>query len=234
MMLALMLALPAMADGDEQQGPTVVAKGLDNPRGLAIADDGSIYVAEAGKGGDGPCVKGPEGGEECYGYTGAVTRISAGSQERVATGLPLRAAEGGNSASGPHDVAFQGDDWYTIVGPGALEIRSKLGDDTVVGHIVHLKGGDDYKSFADVAAYEAEANPDGDALESNPYSIVSLSDGGFVVADAAANALFKVSAGGDVSTLAVFPERPVTGPDGMEMPMDSVPNAVTVGPDGNY
>jgi glucose/arabinose dehydrogenase len=34
----------------------VVASGLDNPRGLDIGHWGQIYVAEAGRGGDGPCV----------------------------------------------------------------------------------------------------------------------------------------------------------------------------------
>jgi hypothetical protein len=35
---------------------TVVMKELDNPRGLAFGDDGALYVAEAGRGGSGPCI----------------------------------------------------------------------------------------------------------------------------------------------------------------------------------
>ena len=35
--------------------PTVIADGLDNPRGLTFAPDGTLYVAEAGQGGAGPC-----------------------------------------------------------------------------------------------------------------------------------------------------------------------------------
>ena len=35
--------------------PTVVMQGLDNPRGLAFGPEGALYVAEAGRGGDGPC-----------------------------------------------------------------------------------------------------------------------------------------------------------------------------------
>ena len=41
---------------------TVVMSGLDNPRGLAFAPNGALYVAEAGRGGDGPCVVNAEHG----------------------------------------------------------------------------------------------------------------------------------------------------------------------------
>src|ERR687898_508357 len=51
---------------------TVVMSGLDNPRGLAFGPQGALYVAEAGRGGDGPCFF-LRGGTRCYGATGAVS-----------------------------------------------------------------------------------------------------------------------------------------------------------------
>ena len=36
-----------------QLGVATVMSGLDNPRGLAIGPEGALYVAEAGRGGDG-------------------------------------------------------------------------------------------------------------------------------------------------------------------------------------
>src|SRR5690606_24356665 len=56
----------------EPEPPFVpVAAELNNPRGMTIGPDGAIYVAEAGAGGDGPCLPNPEGeGEVCYGPTG--------------------------------------------------------------------------------------------------------------------------------------------------------------------
>ena len=104
-------ASPAAAEPPLPPGFTSVAAGLDNARGLAFGPDGVLYVAEAGHVGEGPCVQGPEGGRECYGTAGAITRIDleAGTQERVVDGLRSRAAEDGSQATGPHDVAFQGD-----------------------------------------------------------------------------------------------------------------------------
>jgi hypothetical protein len=73
---------------------TVIASGLDNPRGLAI-DGGAIYVAEAGKGGTGPCGIAAGGDSVCLGLTGAVTRIAQGKQERIVSGLPSVAGPSG-------------------------------------------------------------------------------------------------------------------------------------------
>ncbi len=49
--LLLVTASPALANRDAL---TIVASGLDNPRGLGIGIAGTVYVAEAGRGGDGP------------------------------------------------------------------------------------------------------------------------------------------------------------------------------------
>src|SRR4029453_8827905 len=64
-------------------GLTVVADGLDNPRGIGFGPGGALYVAESGSGGSGPCIQSPEGGEACFGRAGAVTRITKRSQRRV-------------------------------------------------------------------------------------------------------------------------------------------------------
>jgi hypothetical protein len=86
----------------------VIARGLSNPRGLAFAPDGALYVAEAGKGGNGACAELAEG-PACYGETGAVLRIDlSGKKEpaRVLRNLPSLAGEGGFGATGPQAVAF--------------------------------------------------------------------------------------------------------------------------------
>src|SRR5262249_39816647 len=61
---------------------TVVMSGLDYPCGLAFGPDGALYVAEAGRGGDGPCANG-----FCVGASGAVNRLWRGEQKRTQPGI---------------------------------------------------------------------------------------------------------------------------------------------------
>jgi hypothetical protein len=85
----------------------VIASGLNNPRGLAMAGDGTLYVAEAGNGGDGPCVPAGLGNPHCYGPTGSITRIDTnGDQERIVTGLPSIADQTFTAPQAPGDEAL--------------------------------------------------------------------------------------------------------------------------------
>ena len=52
-------------------------------------------------------------------------------------------------------------------------------------------------------------------IDSNPYAIERI-DGGYLVADAGANALLHVADDGTISTVAVFPNRMVEFPPGSE------------------
>src|SRR5262245_43635041 len=108
--------LPARTPLQARATLTVVAQGLNNPRGLNFAPEGGLYVAEAGTGGAGPCIINSNNQFVCYGTTGSITRITLGaspSQTRVVTDLPSLAAPpgatgAGAAALGPHDVEFQG------------------------------------------------------------------------------------------------------------------------------
>ena len=97
LVLAALLALGGVSSA-HQNRLKVVASGLDNPRGLDIGRFGAIYVAEAGRGGNGPCIELAEG-PQCAGATGAITRIWHGKQRRVVTRLPSLA--GPWTATGP-------------------------------------------------------------------------------------------------------------------------------------
>lgn len=205
------------------QTVTVVMSGLDNPRGLAFGPEGALYVVEAGRGGGGPCHV-----NRCYGETGALTRLWRGIQTRVATGLPSTIDSGGG-VTGPHDVSFQGRGGaYVTVGLGAdPAVRAGFGPvGTLLGTLVHIAASGQWGVVADVSAYETLANPAGGAIDTNPYGVFA-EPGARIVADAGANALLRVGANGTISTLAVFPSRPARS-------TDSVPTAVTVGPDGAY
>src|SRR5690349_20723392 len=120
---------------------TTVASGLANPRGLNFGPDGALYVAEAGSGGNGPCILGSDGLKKCYGTTGGVRKIDLGSTgpfPRVVDNLPSIAAlpntPGAGIATGPHDVDFQGlGNGYVTIGLGAAPALRKAGDFASVG-----------------------------------------------------------------------------------------------------
>lgn len=218
----------------------VVATGLDNPRGLAFGPDGSLWVAESGRGGPGPCFPGPEG-EACLGSSGAVTRIANGRQQRVVTGLPSLAAPDGTAAIGPSDVAPHAQGVDAIIGLGAdPAVRAGLGQaGRYLGHLIHIMPNGQWMSEADVAGYETTDNPEPSAVDSNPYSVIRVS-GGNVVADAGGNDLLWVDDDGSIQAIAIFPNRPVMPPPfldlppGAMIPMNAVPTTVRMGPDGAY
>jgi glucose/arabinose dehydrogenase len=84
---------------------------------------------------------------------------------------------------------------------------------------------------ADIAGFEANANPDGCLPDSNPHS-VTTKWGRAYVADAGGNSLLKVSRHGEISTTAVFPDQRVDAPPGLPPMAQAVPTSVVVGPDG--
>ena len=98
---------PRRAGRGARPGVEVVASGLDNPRGLDLAD-GTLWVTEAGRGGAGPCVPGPEGTPVCFGLSGALTAVDlqGHTQTRVLKDLPSLANPDGSSATGPSDISF--------------------------------------------------------------------------------------------------------------------------------
>lgn len=231
-------------------GPVVVATGLDNPRQLSF-DDGDLYVAEAGTGGTEACQPGPEGGDVCFGQTGAVTRVDRWGQRRVLEGLPSIAAPDGSAAIGPSDVSVD-DGWYAVLvglgadpsartAPGAPAYAPLLG--TLLGGRLeggHGRGSADRRHdsaprvLADVSAHETAANPDGAQVDSNPVGLFRAR-GGWIVADAGGNDVVRVNRGGRVATLGVFPTRLVPPPPFLppgDIPMDAVPTSAVRGPDG--
>lgn len=225
-----------------QEGPfEVVADGLNNPRHLTFDEDGALYVAEAGFGGDSPCVNGPEG-NVCLGPSGSVTRVVGDSQTRITDDLySLAHPEDGSSAIGPHDVALDGDgNLFAVVGLGANPASRGQGkplgaNGLNLGQLAQVNPNGSWNNVVDVAGYEGTNNPDEGEPDSNPYGVLAVEDG-FVVADAGGNDLVHINDEGTITTLAVFPDRMVEFPpnSGQEIPMQAVPTSVVVGPDGDY
>jgi len=222
--VALLLSTLALS-----AAPTVevIMRNLDNPRGLALGPEGGLYVAEAGRGGAGPCQT-LRGALQCYGPTGGVTRLWGGHQERVITGLPSQVDPAGQ-ALGPQDISFQGRGgaFITVGFGGEPSLRSRFGPGgEIFGTLIHAPASGNWKVIADISDYEAKANPAGGIIDTNPFGILA-EPSSRVITDAGGNDLLRIEANGKISTIATFPSRPARS-------TDAVPTGFTVGPDGAY
>ncbi len=164
--------------------PRVIATGLLGPRGLAFAPDGSLYVAEAGLGGDrltvGDCrqIPGPVG-PYSGGMTGRISRVGPdGSRSTVADGLPSSRSrpEVGESVSGVADVALVDGDLYALIsGAGCSHGLA----DTTNG--IYRVAGGRAGLVADLGAYRssttvADPDPGDDEYDGTWYSM-AVADG---------------------------------------------------------
>lgn len=244
--LAAVLAaalVPGIAAADSHV--SVVASGLNNPRGIAIGPDGRIYVAEAGTGGAGPCITGGEGETVCLGATGAIARVKWGHVTRVVTGLPSLAGADGSAAIGPHKLSFgsHGSLYVTIGLGGSPEDRSALGaGGRRLGTLVkvNVKYGS-VRRVADLAAYEEKRNPDqgdpGSEVDSNPYGILATPFGVYST-DAGGNDLLFTDHRGHTRTVAVLHATMVDAPPflglppGTQISLQAVPTGVARGSHG--
>jgi len=239
-MLAALVAAPALHAAPQAE---VIATGLNNPRGLAFAPNGQLYVTEAGSGGNGRCLVLGDGRTACYGETGAVTRVDPRgivAPKRVITGLPSLAAQpDGFGGTGPQAIAFSARGEAGIAMGFGAEAPARNG----VGRKAWLFGRVLQASLryglngADIAAYEFANNPVPGGADSNPNGVAIVA-GRTVVADAGANAVFGIAANHTITTLAALPARMVPAPPalalppGATIPMQSVPTTIVDGKDG--
>ena len=250
--LLLLAALALAPAAGAASAVTEIADGLDSPRHLAFGSSGDLFVAEAGRGGTGPCFMGGEG-PACMGASGAVTRISKkGKQSRIATGLASYANTPTNeNAIGPHGITVLGARQVYVTNGGPTNpsdangtiLRETLAQQNPVadlfGRLLRVKVNGKIRKVADIWDFERDVNPDktvgNPAIDSNPVDVLHRK-GRFVVADAGGNALDVVKRKGKVSNLALFPNRPgVPGPaPGSLIDMQAVPTSVVLGPDGSY
>ena len=240
LVVPVVLALAAALGSPAWAAPAkvdVVARSLDAPRHLAFGARGDLFVAEAGRGGSGPCFVAGEG-PACMGASGAVTEIDRrGHQFRIVQGLasfantvpdpnPMGVTP---NPIGPHGITVLGADQVFVTNGGPTEPKVTANGPTIsrdtlaaqnpaanlFGRLLWIKHHGRVRSIADIWAFERDVNPDAGvgnpAVDSNAVDVL-FDRGHFVIADAGGNAIDRASFFGRVSNLAVFPNRTVPNP----------------------
>lgn len=233
LMLAAMLLLtrnPATAqDATPQTAPAAspgpagisfIASGLTNPRGFTWGPDGTLYLAQAGNGGQHLDVK-LEGFTAVSGPTASVVKITNGCINPVAEGIHSVLWSEAGWIWGAMDVEFLNGDLYVLVsggGPswgtpdqvtgiyrvnadGTLTLAGDIGQ-WLAGHQPTLVAPD----YAGRDGSELDMEPDGNAF------VVSVADSGQII---------KVVPDGEISLLADLSEQ------------HPVPTGLAVDADGN-
>ena len=191
---------------------TVVASGLNNPRGLAFGPGGTLYVAEGGAGGTestkGQCTQVvPPIGPYTGGFTASISRISRqGTRTVMASGLPSSQTSAPMGfVSGVADVAFQSGGKLFALLAGAGCSHGLKGTSNEIAR-VHENGS--VTTVANLSAFLAAhpvANPDKADFEPDGtwYSFVTAGRG-FYAVEPNHQELDKISGNGHVSRVIDF------------------------------
>lgn len=197
---------PAVASADPS-GPEVVVSGLNNPRQLSLVHT-KLYVAEAGRGG-----RHDLGGDNFVGFTGSVTAVDApntvknASPNRVVTGLLSVAGKDGSFAVGSDGVdAMRSAPAHLYIQETAAPPGVKLPPpgNKQSGKLISSRPNGEKNIVANIAAYEFKHNPDGQDVNSDPYAVMTRTQGDELVADAGGNDVLRVGPNGGVSLWHVF------------------------------
>ncbi|MBW4599909.1 MAG: ScyD/ScyE family protein [Calothrix sp. FI2-JRJ7] len=218
------LAVPKTA---QAASLSVLANGLNNPRGTAYGPDGNLYIAETGRGGDGAdgrCIPSPSAQyiPLCAGNTGSLIRITPdGQKETVLNNLPsLALTPSGEQGAGPADIKFDAKgNMYLLMGvAGNPTNRDTTLGTPELGKLLKVDlNTKSLTSLADLALYETNNNTDGSDLISNPYSFEIMGDIAYVI-DGGANTISKVALDGSgIQKVVAFPVLQ-TDPSKLEFP----------------
>ena len=235
MAVGVLVPSPAAAAGT----PTLVAAGLDSPRGVEFLKS-KLMVAEAGHGGKN-CIQGVP--TICFGRTSQISRVNTATGTHAAVVDHLFSATeffgpndpgstlGASGISAARDGKLQA---IINVYPQAFANYPCAGDAECqadvdaakkeAGALISVKANGSWRKVAGVGAYDYDYTADipNQEHDANPNGILAV-NGGSYVADAGANTLNFVSNGGHISVVHYFPWR---SPDPSAFPSDEVPTCI--------
>jgi sugar lactone lactonase YvrE len=220
-LLGLVPAVMAQDSGTPtaSAGMTMIATGLTNPRGFAWADDGTLYLAEAGNGGDTriPVI---EGFTVRLGLSSSIVKIANGCIAPVEQGLVSALWEEPDWVWGTMDVAFLNGDLYALIsggGPSWLTPSSRSG-------VYKINDDGTMTLVADITTWLPQHLPKNVppdyGSDGSLFDLEATSDA-LVLSEAVGGQIIKVTPAGEMSVLAdLSAEHPV-------------PSGLAVGADGS-
>ena len=195
--------IPAQAmaqEGSEEGGITTIAAGLTNPRGFDWAPDGSLYLAQAGWGGDNNVAIVP-GFTVDNGLTSSVGMIADGCYTAAAAGLPSALWLEAGWIWGAMDVAFLGDEAYALLsgaGPTWFSPSNRSG-------VYRLNGDGSMTLVGDVSSWLPDNPPVEIPFDYSPDgSLFDLEADGdaLLVSEAVGGQLLRVTTDGEITSVA--------------------------------
>jgi sugar lactone lactonase YvrE len=213
-----------------------VATGLNAPMRVLAGEAGTLWVTEAGVGGDEmrtfPSLEDGSPTELPFGYTGRVLRVSpGGAVTEMATYPSIAYPEGAEGAAG---LAMLNGTLYATTGLWEEHMGEERMEDMAV--VVRFEDGEPVE-VANTWDLEEERNPAGALVESHPYGITAGPDDMLWIADAAGNDLLRMDPEtGDIELVAVFEamEGPIPNAfRGGAYEIEPVPTAVAFDDAGN-
>jgi hypothetical protein len=190
----------AQDETTDDTGITTIASGLTNPRGFGWSPDGSLYLAQAGWGGDNHVAM-VEGFTVDNGLTASVSMVADGCATPVAVGLPSALWEEAGWIWGAMDVAFLGDDAYALLsgaGPTWFSPSSASG-------VYRLNGDGTMTLVGNVSAWLPDNPPAEIPFDySSDGSLFDLEAAGdaLLLSEAVGGQLLRISPGGEITSVA--------------------------------
>lgn len=231
-------------DGDSGSGdntattakPTIVARGLNGPVGVLVETDGTLWISESGTGGDQVMQGGAPDSEPVrsipWGLTARLIRVGTDGTQTHVLSLPSMITPEGPDGAGRIVVL----DGTLYVTSGAWTDGMSIDRPSNMAAIVRVMHGN-ASELVTTWDIERRDNPDGAAIETNPFDLTVGPDRALWLTDAAGNTLYRIDPATRALELrAVFSAMTGPIPRGSrepDMTIQAVPTAVAFDADGD-
>ncbi len=231
------LTLPATASAAPSM--TLVASGLDSPRGITFYH-GQLLVAEAGHGGP-LCVPAGPTGEACIGNTSQISRVNleTGTHTPILSGM-FSLSLGAEGTLGITGLAVSDGRLLAQISATPQELVGLPIGEEESGRLIAVHGNGTWSTVAQVGKTDFDYtlpftepvfgvySPGTQEHDANPTNLLATGDGVYV-ADSGSNTLDRVSEEGRIRILLHDGWR---DPNPNNFPSDAVPTCVARGDDG--